>query len=144
MPKESRDQVRGMRRAPESLVITLTTGGADHQIDVLRPIHPDDCVFVEYEDDTISVVLGFLRAGGFGESKRPNTMHLPRGTRVRSAGKHNFSVRYTKGDGTISKKICKTIDEALAFQADPTTHDNDDDVDNGEEHDEERVGALWG
>ena len=35
-----------------------------------------------------------------------------------------------------------TIDEALAFQADPATHDNDDDVDNGEEHDEERVGAL--
>ncbi len=107
-------------------------------------MHPNECVFVEYEDDTISVVLGFLRAGGFGESKRPTTMHLPKGTHVRKLEKYQLSVEHTRGYGTKSQKHCKAIYEALAFQADPTTHDNDDDCDNGEEHDEERDGALWG
>ena len=64
-PLKSGDQLKEMRRAPESLAITLTTGGDDHQTDVLRPVHPNDCVFVEYEDDTISVVLGFLQGKGF-------------------------------------------------------------------------------
>ena len=103
-PRESRDQVKEMRRAPESLIITLTTGDDDHHIDVLRPVHPNDCVFVEYEDDTISVVFGFLRAKGFGESKRPNTMHLPKGTHVRKQGKYPLTARYTKGDGTTPQK----------------------------------------
>ena len=71
-------------------------------------------------------------------------MHLPKGIHVRKQGKCQLSAKYTKGDGTASQKLCRAIDEALAFQADPTTHDNDGDCDNGEEHDEERDGALWG
>ena len=139
-PKKSRDQVNEMRRAPESLSITLTMGDDEHHIDVLRPVHPNDCVFAEYEDDTISAVLGFLRAKGFGENKRPKNMHLPKGIQVRIQGKYQFIAKYTKGDGTTSQKLFKTIDDALAFQADPTTHDNDDDGDNVEEHDEESDG----
>ena len=71
-------------------------------------------------------------------------MHLPKGIHVRKQGKYQFPAKYTKGDGTTSQQLCKTIDDALAFQADPTTHDNDDDGDSGEEHDEERGGALGG
>ncbi len=71
-------------------------------------------------------------------------MHLPRGIHVRKPGKYTFGVMYTRGDDTKSPQRCKTIDEALAVQADPTAHNNDDGCDKGEEHDEERDGALWG
>ena len=71
-------------------------------------------------------------------------MHLPKDIHVRKLGKYQLSVQYTNGDGTKSQTLCKTIDEAVAFQADPTTHDNDDDCNSGEEHDEVRDGALGG
>ena len=93
-------------------------------------MHPSDCVFVEYADDTIFVVLEFLRASGFGESNRPKAMHLPKGTHVRKLETYQFSVKHTKVGGTKSHKPRKAIDEVLAFQPNSTTHDNDDDCAN--------------
>ncbi len=63
---------------------------------------------------------------------------------MRKQEKYQLSAKYTKGDGTASQQLCNAIDDALAFQADPATHDNDDDCDYGEEHDEERDGASGG
>ncbi len=68
-------------------------------------------------------------------------MQLPKGIHVRRQGTYHFSAKYTNDDGTVSQKLCKAVDEALAFQADPTTHASDADADREVDHDNERDGA---
>ena len=89
-------------------------------------------MFVEYEEVSISAVLKFLRASEFDVGlKRGRSTHLPKGIHVRGDG---YSVVYTKPDGSTSQKLCRELDDALAFHADPTIaiKDNDDSSDNGE------------
>ena len=67
---------------------------------VMRPIHPNDGLFVEYSDTSIGIVIKFLRESGFDESLA--TTHepsLPKGTLKRQS---QFLVKYTKNDGNTA------------------------------------------
>ena len=125
----SRDQVKELRTAPQSLTLTLTVDGEPRTVKVLRPVHPLDSVFVEYEASTMGAVLAYLRTAGFDESKRQRSTGLPKGVHRRKQG---FMVSFEKPDGLIGRKFVKGVDDALALKADPdgfagpSTHESTD------------------
>ena len=81
---------------------------------------------------------------GFGEGKRPKPCACLKAFTCESRGSVNSLLGTPRVMVPHPQKLCRTIDEALAFQADPTTHDTDDACGSGEEHDEERDDALGG
>ena len=112
----SRPSQEVMRTNPDSLMLEVVLDGVYHNVSVLRPVHPTDNLFVEYEESTLTVVLNYLRSQGFDLPPRRKSTDLPVGT-----SKHNkgFICKYKKQDGTSGYKCVKTLNEGKAFQADP-------------------------
>ena len=113
--KIPRHQLEAMRRAPQSLTLNLEIDGTDHEVEVLRPVHPTDNIFVAYKADMIAALLHYIRRGGFSEPvHRSRPAEIPKGIHSTKGG---FVVKYKKDDGTNGFKRCKTLDESLAFHA---------------------------
>lgn len=127
----ARDKAAAKRTAPESLILPLEMGGVTYEVSVLRPVHPKDALFVEYSNESIAAVVQWLRTSGFDDGlKRTRTLGLPKGIHKRVLGDKKYVVVYTKPDGSISRKLVRELDDALAFHADPTIKlDEDDDAD---------------
>ena len=130
----TRDQMKELRGAPQSMSVTLAFDGESRAVQVLRPAHPNDSVFVEYSRETLITVLHFLRRSDFTESKRCRHTDLPRGIQRRKQG---FLVSFTKADGSPSTKSFKELDDALAHHANPEELESD--VDNPQSEQEDIV-----
>jgi hypothetical protein len=134
----ARDKATAKRTAPESLIIPLQMDGTTYEVSVLRPVHPQDAVFVEYNNASIAAVVQWLRTSEFDEGlKRARTLGLPKGIHKRLFGEKKYAVVYTKPDGSISQKLVRELDDALAFHADPTIKfddsSDDDDAESAQE-----------
>ena len=104
-------------------------------VTMLRPIHPTDAVYIEFENDVVSVVLTWLTEKGFVESKRArNPEQLPKGiSRVGRLG--SYIVMYTAKDGSKKRKLKRELPDALAFHADPHDSENENADEDGHEKD---------
>ena len=112
-----RRQQEALRNAPQSMTLELEVHGETHEVEVLRPIHPTDNLFVAYEADMIAVVLHFIRAQGFEDATtKPRAPDLPKGIHKRKA---SFICKYTKPCGSVGYKTQKTLEDAVAFIMDP-------------------------
>ena len=110
-----RHEQEALRRAPESITLRLDIDGCVHDVDVLRPVHPKDNLFVQAQPDMLSAVLHKIRTGGFSDpSHNTRTSEFPKGIHAR---KDSFIVKYTKSNGNTGYKSVKTVADALAFQA---------------------------
>lgn len=119
--RTSRGQLDAQRNAPEVMTLNLLVSGVTHCVSVLRPVQPNDNVFVEYNNDMITAVLSYIRSFGFEVITRDVKQVLPKGIhhRKNKQGEMAFVVKYIKPGGSHGFRKCSTLEDALAFQADP-------------------------
>ena len=88
---------------------------------MLKAVHPTDCAWVQFEEESISTVLNFLLKKGFSGTKRPrNPDKLPAGiSRLSASG--GFIVKYMT-DGLVKRKKLNDLETALVFHADPEAY----------------------
>ena len=96
-----------MKEERSSLAVDLEYGGKTVSVGLVRPIHPTDNLFVQYDEAALGCVLNLLRDGGF-ETKVARC--LPTGLYVR---KGEMIAMVAKAHGTQIWKTCDAIDEAI-------------------------------
>ena len=139
----TRNEITQMRTsASESLEIVISIDGRDEAINVLRPVHPADSLFVEYDERSIAIVLKVLRDSLYTENKRRRTTHLPKGVHVRAQGIYQYSVAYDYPDGTVKQKLFVELEDALAFNADPEKGAAIEAIEDGVEHEAIEDGVV--
>ena len=112
----TREENKQKRDERDAVEIEVPVGGGDTKaVRVLRPVHPKDQLYVVYEAEALNSVLLFIRESTFEEpSEYRRDMSLPPGIRKRGDG---FLVAYKKSDGTGGYKMCATLEDAIASQA---------------------------
>jgi hypothetical protein len=129
----TRDELNTQRQQHRCLTLKLSTDNGQHDVKLLRPVHPRDTMFVAFEETSISVVLHYIRTKGFSEQKRSrNSESLPKGVHKHAKG---YLVMYTDAEGCTRRKLKHDLAAALAFHADPTIDDVDDEQ--GDDDDDE-------
>jgi hypothetical protein len=146
-----RHQLEALRKAPQSITLHMAIDDETHEVEVLRPVHSTDNLFIAYDDVMVGAVLHYIRNNGFSEPASRHRADLPKGIHIR---KNCFIVKYTKPCGSSGYRSEKTLDSALAFHADHISHmAREDDVvaeDNGDvsaeedDHEDEAVGMEGG
>ena len=110
-----------MRRDPGVMVIEVVVGDKTVHIDVLRPIHPCDNLFVVYEPEAVAAVIHIMRTMGFDEpQKRDRLPDLPKGVHHRNGFVLAKFPRTTDGMNGYGYKKCKTVEDAVRFLTQPT------------------------
>jgi len=102
-----------------SLTITVTVADEQESITVLKPFHPNDNLFVEYEERALGALISYLRQEGF-DDKQLRARHdrsLPTGIRARKD--EAYTVVYKKANGSKGFKKCESIETAVAFKSNP-------------------------
>ena len=67
-PSLSRAEIKKLRdEPPASIKVSICIEGEMHEVDVLRPVHGRDRLWVLYESANIGAIITFLRAMPFGE-----------------------------------------------------------------------------
>jgi hypothetical protein len=131
----TRDELNTQRQQHRCLTLKLSTDNGQHDVKLLRPVHPRDTMFVAFEETSISVILHYIRTKGFSEQKRSrNSESLPKGVHKHAKG---YLVMYTDAEGCTRRKLKHDLATALAFHADPTIDDVDDDQ--GDDDDDEEA-----
>ena len=88
-----------------------------------------DCRFERV--GALAIVLAYMRSKEWEEPSddvRPS--HVPNGIHIRKDCK--FNVKYTKTDGSFAFKTLTSMDDAIAFQADPLCGTGVDSTDHDE------------
>ena len=139
--RQSRMELASKRANKEVLQVTLEHNGACKEIDVLRPVHPMDGLYVLYDTYTMTAVLNFIRTFGF-HRKEPRLQH--QGAPGIQTIKDKGYLVVMKGVASIKKrKVAKTYDEAVGLLSngiyDEANADGDQSDDSGasggEDHD---------
>ena len=111
--RQTRMQLASKRANKEVLQVTLEHNGACKEIDVLRPVHPMDGLYVLYDTYTMTEVVNFIRTFGF-HRKEPRLQH--QGAPGIQAIKDKGYLVVMKGETGIKKrKVAKTYDEAVGL-----------------------------
>ena len=122
---KSRAVLEQLRKSPEIMTLEIHVYGKNLQVDVLRPVVSNDNLFVACDEQMLGAVLNYIRSSGF-EERQPRSVSkdLPRGIQRRGGA---FVVKYVKPEGAIGWKRAKTMDDAVAFLADPYDQDSSGD-----------------
>ena len=114
--RNSRHQQEALRQSPDTITIELDINGVMHKVEVLRPVHPNDNLFIAYKADMIAATLHYLRTRGFNEAdSKAAQCSLPKGIHRH---KHGYQVKFMKLNGLTGYKLCKdSLDEAIAFKS---------------------------
>ena len=59
-----------LRKEPDVMCMNVVVDGKDVQVDVLRPVHPCDNLFVVYEPTALAAVIHIMRTMGFDEPQK--------------------------------------------------------------------------
>lgn len=136
----SRSAIKTARTEASSLDISITVDGEPHMVQMLRPVHPRDNVFILYEPGSITTVVRYIRQCGFAGStglmQRARDPSLPQGIWNLNGKKGVCQVVYRKEDGTKGYKTFRDLESAMNWQTSNiaicTANGPDDDL-----HDEE-------
>ena len=83
---------------------------------MLRPVHTNDALFVEYSKEAITAVINYMRDYGFEDtdqgSVKDSCLHKGIWKRV-----DHFVVQFKKADDTFGYKRCLTLEDCMTFQA---------------------------
>merc|ERR1712061_876176 len=113
----SRGALNTLRMISSSMEIEVPLGGCKHCIQVLKPVSAKDALYVEFEANTISIVIQFLRESGFADATRKIKHNGEKGIQRRKDGK--FLVK--KQLGKHKSQIVPTLWEALQLQMENAT-----------------------
>ena len=136
-----RHEAENLRATPQIMGISVDVGGRTHNIEVLRPVHSTDNLFVAYKAEALTPLMHYLREAGFEEPREHKTKQFPKGTKGVHVRKNCLVVKFKKRDGANGYKTVKTLDEAVAFKAEPVQHDDDDDESVCDAGDDENAGG---
>ena len=130
--RQSRMELASKRANKEVLQVTLEHNGACKEIDVLRPVHPMDGLYVLYDTYTMTEVVNFIRTFGF-HRKEPR-LHHQAGPGIQLI-KKGYLVVMKCETGIKKRKVAKTYDEAVDLlstgMCDEANGDGDHSVDIG-------------
>lgn len=120
--RTSRGLMDTARQHPQHVEIPVKLAGHEDDpimVRVLKAVHPNDCLWIEFTPEAISAILQYVVEGGFSDcNKRSRTGQaekLPNGVHRRGSG---FRVRHMQ-DGIVKYKCVDNLQDALAFHADP-------------------------
>ena len=81
-----------------------------HEVDVLRPVHGRDRLWVLYESANIGAIITFLRSKPFGEKQ--SQFELPDGVRNVLKRKNGFIAKKRDHDGKVKHTSFKDLEQA--------------------------------
>jgi hypothetical protein len=120
---ESRKLLKSQTTAMD---VQIQVGGELKTIKVLQPVKESDGIFVEYDAESLWLLIQFLREQGFDEGQTMRARRdpgLPKGIFQR---KDKYLVKYPKEDGSTGYKILDNLEEAVSFKANPQAFAEDD------------------
>ena len=126
-PRKARRMSRGalntLRMISSSIEIEVQLGGCKNCIQVLKPVSAKDALYVEFEANTMSIVIQFLRESGFApeDAARKIQHNGEKGIQRRKDGK--FLVK--KQLGKHKCQIVPTLRDALQLQMQNATNGDD-------------------
>ena len=91
-PRVSHAQMKTLRDDHDALTVQVSIDGQEHSIDVLRPVHGRDRLWVLYEESSLGAVITYLR-------------HMPMLLRTRI-------VKKKRDDGSVRHMFTKQLDVA--------------------------------
>ena len=138
--KFQKEAAKTINQEHASMVLTLELASGPACVRVLRPVHPKDGLFVLYNPADLGALITYLRDEGFDEALAvAKDLQLPNGVVKRG---HTFVVKYVKLDGSPGFKTCHSIEDAVAFQANPSEPLYDDPAAVGGAGDDEDEAAI--
>ena len=109
-PRVSHEEMKQLREEPDSLKVTIGSEGEMHEVDVLRPVHGRDRLWVLYQPANIGTIITFLRAMPFGE--RQEKLELPDGVKNVIKRKNGYIAKKRASDGKVKHTFTKDLEQA--------------------------------
>ena len=120
--KMSRMEAKTKRDEHVPMSIDFEMDGATHSIEVLRPVHARDALYVSYDASSVGAVLKYMRDSGFADMKHHFQHQGAPGIHKRD---NCFVVATTDGEGQKHFKRTSDIDTAMLVQAGGSSSCND-------------------
>ena len=109
-PRVSHAQMKTLRDDHDALTVQVSIDGQEHSIDVLRPVHGRDRLWVLYEESSLGAVITYLRDMPFGD--KLTHAELPDGVTGVIKRKSGWIVKKKRDDGSVQHMFTKQLDEA--------------------------------
>jgi len=118
----TRLEMKSKRTEHVPITIDITMDGTTHTIEVLRPVHAKDALYVKYDAETLRVVLQYMRQGGFTEMKQNLKHQGAAGIQKRGCG---FTVVTSDNQGQKHYKKAPNLDDAVHILNNASNDDED-------------------
>ena len=109
-PRITHAEMKKLRDEPDSIKVTICIEGEMHEVDVLRPVHGRDRLWVLYESANIGAIITFLRAKPFGEKQ--SQLELPDGVKNVLKRKNGYLAKKRDSDGKVKHTSTKDLEQA--------------------------------
>ena len=103
-------QMKTLRDEDEALTVQVSIDGQEHSIDVLRPVHGRDRLWVLYEESSLGAVITYLRDMPFGD--KLTHAELPDGVTGVIKRTNGWIVKKKRDDGSVQHMLTKQLDDA--------------------------------
>jgi hypothetical protein len=84
--RRSRKQIKDDRDQHRSMSVNVQTKHGACAVEILRPSLPRDKLFVRWEQDTMDVIISYIKSEGFAGEKKRRTTDLPKGVDKHAKG----------------------------------------------------------
>ena len=109
-PRVSHAEMKTLRDDHDALTVQVSIDGQEHSIDVLRPVHGRDRLWVLYEESSLGAVITYLRDMPFGD--KLTHAELPDGVTGVIKRKTGWIVKKKRDDGSVQHMFTKQLDFA--------------------------------
>ena len=106
----SHAQMKNLRDDMDAITVQVSVGGQEHSIDVLRPVHGRDRLWVLYEESNLDAVITYLRDMPFGDKQ--THAEMPDGVTGVIKRKNGWIVKKKQDDGSVQHILTKELDDA--------------------------------
>ena len=109
-PRVSHRQMKNLRDDIDALTVQVSIDGQEHSIDMLRPVHGRDRLWVLYEESNLDAVITYLRDMPFGDKQ--THAEMPDGVTGVIKRKNGWIVKKRQDDGSVQHILTKQLDDA--------------------------------
>ena len=109
-PRVSHAQMKTLRDDHDALTVQVSIDGQEHSIDVLRPVHGRDRLWVLYEESSLDAAITYLRDMPFGDKQ--THAEMPDGVTGVIKRKNGWIVKKVQDDGSVQHILTKQRDDA--------------------------------
>ena len=119
--KKMKYSLQDAKQAIEGIEFSISVDNTDFPIVALRPVRPNDRLWLAYTEETLGPVIKYVRAADFSEDLMSHHIHFDsgdlyhRGIRARPNDKKPFIVAKKNKEGKIRHRCVASVDDAVAF-----------------------------